>query len=93
MTIISLAPGPLLELVCFAAQRQLTAVWLSLTSMLVVQLNPPSLLVSTLKSSPSVEAHSIVQGILPVLLQTSLGFLGQQGAMESVSLSAIDRDG
>ena len=34
MTLISLAPGPLLELVGFAAQRQLTAVWLSLTSML-----------------------------------------------------------
>ncbi|EIN05146.1 ARM repeat-containing protein [Punctularia strigosozonata HHB-11173 SS5] len=82
MTIISLPPGALLELVCFAAQQQLTAVWLSLASMLMIQLNPPPLL-STFKPAPNPEAQAIVGSLLPVLLQTSLNFLGQAGAMEA----------
>ncbi|QRV85310.1 Myb protein 1A [Ceratobasidium sp. AG-Ba] len=40
-TLLSLSPEPLLELVCTAARVQLTAVWLSLAALLVVQLDPP----------------------------------------------------
>jgi len=49
--------------------------------MLVVQLDPP--LLPTLKVGPSAEANVIMSNMLPVLLQLSLGFLGQSGAMES----------
>lgn len=40
-TLLSLSPEPLLDLVCTAARVQLTAVWLSLAALLVVQLDPP----------------------------------------------------
>ncbi|KDQ56073.1 hypothetical protein JAAARDRAFT_36863 [Jaapia argillacea MUCL 33604] len=81
MTLLSLPAGPLLELLCLAAQRQLTAVWLSLASMLFVQLDPPSPV--TLKSAVSPENWAVVTSALPVLLQISLSALGQEGAMES----------
>ncbi|KAH7905355.1 armadillo-type protein [Hygrophoropsis aurantiaca] len=84
ITILSLPAGPILELVCLACQRQLTAVWLSLASMLVVQLDPPVLFPSsTLKSGPSAEAQEIIGSALPLLLQTSLSVLGQPNVMES----------
>jgi hypothetical protein len=88
-TLISLPAGPLLELVCLAAQRHLTAVWLSLASMLIIQLDPPSLLPLTLKSEPNPEAQRIMSTIFPVLLQTSLSSLSQPGAMDAVSRSCI----
>jgi len=44
-------------------------------------MNPPALLVS-LKSGPTPEAEAVVRGALAVLLQASLGALGQVGAME-----------
>ncbi|RPD63454.1 ARM repeat-containing protein [Lentinus tigrinus ALCF2SS1-6] len=83
VSVISLPPGPLLELVCLAAQRQLTAVWLSLTNMLIIQLNPPSLIPTTFKSEPTPEAAEIAFNVLQVLLQTSLTFFSQPGAMVS----------
>lgn len=83
VTLISLPAGPLLELVCMAAQRQLTAVWLSLASMLILQLNPPSLVPTTFKSEPSAEASEIALNVLTVLLQTSLSAFSQPGVMVS----------
>ncbi|TFK48147.1 ARM repeat-containing protein [Heliocybe sulcata] len=82
-TLISLPPGPLLELVCIASQRQLTAVWLSLASMLFPQLDPPPAITTSLVSTPSPENWAVVTNVLPVLLQISLTFLGQPGAMEA----------
>ncbi|KAH9942102.1 ARM repeat-containing protein, partial [Amylocystis lapponica] len=83
LTLLSLPPGPLLELICLAAQRQLTAVWLSLATMLIVQLDPPSLVPATFKPIAPAEAQGIVINVLAVLLQTSLSALGQPGAMEA----------
>ncbi|KAG9308679.1 armadillo-type protein [Chiua virens] len=84
ITLLSLPAGPLLELICMASQRQLTAVWLSLANMLIIQLDPPTMFTtSTLRTPPNVEGMAVVSSALPVLLQTSLSMLGQQGAMES----------
>ncbi|EGN94778.1 hypothetical protein SERLA73DRAFT_171188 [Serpula lacrymans var. lacrymans S7.3] len=83
MTLLSLPAGPLLELVCFASQRQLTAIWLTLANMLIIQVDPPTLIPSTLKSGPNVEAQTVLSNVLPALLQTSLTALGHPGAMES----------
>ena len=88
ITLLSLLPGPLLGLICAAAQRQLTAVWLTLANMLIIQMDPPIMFLnSTLKTPPNVEGMSVVSNALPVLLQTSLSMLGQPGAMESVRAS------
>ncbi|TDL27101.1 ARM repeat-containing protein [Rickenella mellea] len=81
MTLLSLPPGPLLELVCAVVQRHVNAVWLSLASMLVLQLDPPSLF--TLKSVPSAESEVTVTNVLPMLLQASLQYLSQEGVMEA----------
>lgn len=81
VTLISLPAGPLLELVCIAAERQLTAAWLSLAAILIAQLNPP-VFVLTLKARPSPEAETVVASALPMLLQCGLGLLGAAGAME-----------
>ncbi|KAI0350564.1 ARM repeat-containing protein [Trametes cingulata] len=83
VTLLSLPAGPLLELVCLAAQRQLTAVWLSLATMLIIQLNPPSLIATTFKTEPSPEASAIALNVLQVLLQTSLSVFAQPGVMVS----------
>lgn len=69
-----------------AVQRQLTAVWLSLATMLIIQLDPPTLVPTTFRSIPSEEARGIVVNVLGVLLQTTFNTLGQPGAMEAVSL-------
>lgn len=84
VTLISLPPGPLLKIVCLAAQKQLTGAWLSLISMLVAQLDPPSLLPPRFKMTNE-EAQVVISQILPGLLQDSLMFLGQLGVMEDVS--------
>lgn len=84
MTLISLPSGPLLKIVCLAAQKQLTGAWLSLISLLVIQLDPPSLLPPRFKTT-SEEAQMVISQILPGLLQDSLIFLGQPGVMEEVS--------
>lgn len=84
MTLISLPSGPLLNIVCLAAQKQLTGAWLSLISMLVIQLDPPSLLPPRFKTT-SEEAQVVISQTLPGLLRDSLIFLGQPGVMEDVS--------
>lgn len=83
ITLISLPAGPLLELVCLAAQRQLTATWLSLAHILIAQLNPPVFSLN-LKSGPTPEAEMTIQRLLPVILQTSLTAFAIDGYMESV---------
>ncbi|KAI0341153.1 ARM repeat-containing protein [Trametopsis cervina] len=82
VTLVSLPPGPLLELICVASQKQLTAVWLSLATMLIIQLDPPSLLPATFKAIPTSETHTIVLNVLASLLQTSLTFFSQPGSMK-----------
>ena len=82
-TLLSLPPAPLLELVCGAAQRQLTAVWLALANMLIIQLNPTSL-TAPLRTVPSQEVLAIVRGVVGVLLQATLTTLSVEGAMEAV---------
>ena len=82
-TLISLPAGPLLELVCLAAQRQLTAAWLSLAAILFAQLNPPVFSLDK-KSGPTREAQMYVERLLPVLLQCGLGSLSMDGAMDEV---------
>jgi len=84
ITLISLPAGPLLEIVCFAAQRQLTAVWLSLASILIAQLNPPVFSLN-MKSGPTPEALQTVQRLLPLLMQCGLSALSAEGYMEAVS--------
>ena len=83
---ITLPAGPLLERVCLAAQRQLTAVWLTLASMLTVQLAKPTLDLANLKLVPNPDAQGILSSALPLLLQSSLQGLGQPGAMEAVGI-------
>ncbi|KAH9912340.1 ARM repeat-containing protein [Epithele typhae] len=83
VTLISLPAPPLLELVCVAAQKQLTAVWLTLTTMLIIQLNPPSLLPATFKQEPTPEAQEVARNVLSVLLQTVLTVFSQDGVMAS----------
>ena len=85
VTLVSLPAGPLLELVCMASQKQLTAVWLTLATMLIIQLNPPSLVPTTFKPEPSAEAADVALNVLTVLLQTSLSAFSQEGVMISVS--------
>ncbi|KAG6814952.1 hypothetical protein H0H93_011532, partial [Arthromyces matolae] len=87
-TLISLSPGPLLGLVCHAAQRQLTASWLSLAGTLIGQLNPPPSVVLNetvlnVKSGPTPEAVGIVAAALPMLLECSLNAMSPPGAMEA----------
>lgn len=84
MTLISLPSGPLLKIVCLAARKQLTGAWLSLVSMLVIQLDPPSLLPPRFKTTNE-EAQMVISHILPGLLQDSLTFLSRPGVMEDVS--------
>jgi hypothetical protein len=84
MTVISLPAAPLLELVCVAAQRQLTAVWLSLASVLIVQLDPPPLFPAVLSNAPNEAARHTIGNLLPVLLQTCLAALSQPEAMANV---------
>jgi hypothetical protein len=93
MTLLSLPAGPLLELVSLAAQRQLTASWLSLISMLIIQLDPPTLLLlNTVKASSNTEALALVSHMLPLLLHTSFAFLGQPGALEEVCSVSCSHD-
>lgn len=63
LTLLSLPPGPLLELICIATQRQLTVVWLSLANTLITQLNPPSLVPPLFEPTPTMEAHNIVLAV------------------------------
>ncbi|KIJ41891.1 hypothetical protein M422DRAFT_68108 [Sphaerobolus stellatus SS14] len=81
-TLISLSPGPLLELVVAAVRRQLHSVWLSLAGMLIGQLDPPSF--TTLSMGPTPEAENLVLSALPALLDPCFAFLNSAQAMENV---------
>ncbi|KAI0033743.1 armadillo-type protein [Vararia minispora EC-137] len=81
ITLISLPPAPLLECVCRAAQRDLTAVWLSLANTLIMQLSP----LSTFKSlRPVVDPTTltIVCEYTTVLVETTLTMLSIPGNMQ-----------
>jgi hypothetical protein len=86
-TLISLPPGPLLELICMAADRQLTAVWLNLASRLVVQLDPPSFI--SLKPEPGGEVRRLVDQAAQSLVISSLRSLSAPGAMETVRWTTL----
>jgi hypothetical protein len=81
-TLLSLEPATLLELACAAANRQLTAVWISLSEILIFLLDPPPIL--TLKSSPGETERSLVAEAAQSLIHSSLRDLSQPGVMESV---------
>ena len=70
---------------CLAAQRQLTAAWLSLAAILFAQLNPPVFSLNA-RSGPTQEALMYVERLLPVLLQCGLGTLSIDGAMDGVGV-------
>ena len=89
MTLVSLTPGPLLELVCAAAQRQLSSVWLSLATKLIFQLNPSVDLFNVKRAEASPENEAVLLNILPVLLQTVLSFFSLPNTMEEVLLLSI----
>lgn len=67
-----------------ASQKQLTAIWFNLATMLVIQLDPPALLPVTFKTIPTSEARAIVLSVLASLTQTSLSFFSQPGSMKDV---------
>ena len=73
---------------CLAAQRQLTAAWLSLAAILVAQLNPPVFALN-LRSGPVPEAEAVVNTVLPLLMQCGLQTLGVNGAMEAVGAYSL----
>ncbi|KAJ7056646.1 armadillo-type protein [Mycena amicta] len=80
ITLISLPPAPLLGVVCQAAGRRLTAVWLSLAAILIGQLNPPPLLLTD-KSGPTQEAEQYVRDALRILVSAGLGLFAAPGGM------------
>jgi hypothetical protein len=76
-----------------AIQRQVTAAWISLATILIAQLNPPhALVLSTLKTGlggPEPEAEVVVREALPVLLSAGLSVMSVVGVMESVSVVLV----
>lgn len=83
VTLISIPPAPLLELVCLAADRQLTAVWLTLVSRLVVQLEPPSFI--SLKTEPGGDTRQLVDQAATSIIVSSMRVLRTPGVMDDVS--------
>ncbi|KAJ3868242.1 armadillo-type protein [Lentinula novae-zelandiae] len=94
-TLITLPAPPLLEIVCFALQRQPTASWLTLAGILINQLSPPPPMPIRGKNSEKEEqrakaqreseeqAKLVVAGVLPVLLNSSLLVFAAPGGMEN----------
>ncbi|KAJ7661997.1 hypothetical protein DFH06DRAFT_363441 [Mycena polygramma] len=80
VTLLSLPAAPLLGVVCGAAGRQLTGVWLALATILIAQLNPPPLIL-TLKSGPTEEAEAAVRQAVGGLVTSALSVLGAPGGM------------
>jgi len=80
-TLLSLSPEPLLELICLAAEQQITGVWLSLATMLIIQLDPPS--PSSLKAVPNIQSHLLMDRVAQSLISSSLRNLVLLGVMES----------
>ncbi|THV01907.1 ARM repeat-containing protein [Dendrothele bispora CBS 962.96] len=97
-TLITLPPPPLLEIVCFAMQRQVTASWLTLAGILIHQLSPPPPM-PLADEHPKAQKHAkireerdrqakvVVSGALPILLSTSLTLMGSPNGMENVSVN------
>ncbi|KAJ7321698.1 hypothetical protein DFH08DRAFT_383122 [Mycena albidolilacea] len=81
VTLLSLPAGPLLGVVCRAAGRRLNGVWLALAAILIAQLNPPPLILSSLKTGPSEEAEACVRQAVGALVTAALGVLGAPGGM------------
>lgn len=95
ITLITLPAAPLLELVCLALQRQVTASWLSLATILIAQLSPPPALpfatdgANAQRAQIEQQTNAVLNVALPMLLSAVLGLLGQPGAMEEVCLSTL----
>ncbi|KAF7373942.1 hypothetical protein MSAN_00606600 [Mycena sanguinolenta] len=81
VTLLSLPAGPLLGVVCRAASRRLTGVWLALATIIIAQLNPPPLFLTPLKSGPSAEAEACVREAVGTLVGAALTVLGAPGGM------------
>ncbi|KAJ3726691.1 armadillo-type protein [Lentinula raphanica] len=95
VTLISLPAPPVLEIVCFALQRQPTASWFALAGILTNQLVPATPIsirgedperterrARTMKDYEE-QAGVVVGGALPVILNASLSVLGTPGGMEN----------
>ncbi|CAE6368411.1 unnamed protein product [Rhizoctonia solani] len=83
-TLLSLSPEPLLDLVCTAARVQLTAVWLSLAALLVVQLDPPVWPRLSKESDVEVQRRTgIVAQATSGLVAAGLTILNSGAAMEA----------
>ncbi|KAL0062877.1 hypothetical protein AAF712_010197 [Marasmius tenuissimus] len=93
MTLISLPAPPLLEIVCYAMQRQVTASWLSVAGILITQLSPPPPMPlqdqvkeaarAKERAAQEEQAKAVVSNVLPIILSTSLATLGTPGGMEN----------
>ncbi|KAJ6468925.1 hypothetical protein C8R45DRAFT_1218716 [Mycena sanguinolenta] len=81
VTLLSLPAGPLLGVVCRAASRRLTGVWLALAAILIAQLNPPPLFLTPLKSGPTAEAEACVREAVGAVVSAALTVLGAPGGM------------
>lgn len=96
-TLITLSAPPLLEIMCFALQRQPTASWLTLAGILFNQLSPPPPMPlrgrDAEKEERQAKAHAeleeqaklVVSGALPAMLNPTLAVLGSPNGMENVS--------
>ncbi|KIK52851.1 hypothetical protein GYMLUDRAFT_179628 [Collybiopsis luxurians FD-317 M1] len=94
-TLITLPAPPLLEIVCFALQRQPTASWLTLAGILINQLSLPPRMIFRGKDSEREARHAkareeleeqaklVVSGALPAILNASLAVFGTPGGMEN----------
>lgn len=65
-------------------RRHFTGQWLSLTSALVVRLDPPTIFATTIVPMKNEEAGEAVRQTLPVLLESSVGVLIQPGVAAEV---------
>lgn len=88
-TLLSLPPGPVLQVVCAAASRQTTAVWLSLATMLTTQIDSSAsnTLRLTNDTSSLDEAKQAVANAAALLVEYGLRFLSAPQAMEEVRLT------
>ncbi|KAL5498163.1 hypothetical protein ACEPAH_2293 [Sanghuangporus vaninii] len=88
VTLLSLPPVVLFEIVCVAMFRHQSAIWLSLAAMLIHQLDPPSL--SSLLSEPDDRSRSTVLMGLPIIYDATFRSLQEPGAMEADSMKNPD---
>ncbi|KAJ7604267.1 armadillo-type protein [Roridomyces roridus] len=80
LTLLSVPAQPLLGVVCRAAGRRLTGVWLALATILIAQLNPPPMILA-LQAAPSAEVEACVQSAMGEIVGSVLGVLGAPGGM------------